>query len=242
MVLGLLDELQIFRQLCLIELLGLSTGLGLLELQHVIYPRLLTVWQVGVLCKLKTYGQIFGLVSCFLSNRQLWVVLEGKSAQEYSVNAGVPQGSIFGPTLFLLYINDLSDDIICNITIYADDTSFYSKCDQASDLWQTLELAAELESALWGTVNCGRKCLVDLIAGKNLLVLFDVSKNTDAIDVNMDGSVLEEKFCFKILGWLSLPNWIQALTLSLFLKLPPRKLEPYSFYQVSLSWGSLFSL
>ena len=72
-------------------------------------------------------GQIFGLVSSFLSNRQLWVVLDGKSSQEYLVNAGVPQGSILGPTLFLLYINDLPDDVICNIAIYADDITLYSK-------------------------------------------------------------------------------------------------------------------
>ena len=37
---------------------------------------------------------------------------------------------------FLLYISDLPDDVVCNITIYADDTTFYSKFDQASDLWQ----------------------------------------------------------------------------------------------------------
>ena len=72
-------------------------------------------------------GQIFGPISSFLSNRQLQVVLDGKSSQEYPVNAGVPQGSILVPRLFLLYINDLPDDVICSVAIYADNTTLYSK-------------------------------------------------------------------------------------------------------------------
>ena len=66
------------------------------------------------------------------------MVLDGKSLQEYPVNAGVPQGLILGSTLFLLYINGLFDDAICNIAILPDDTTLYSKCDQAPDLWQQL--------------------------------------------------------------------------------------------------------
>ena len=69
------------------------------------------------------------------------MVLDGKSSQEYPVNAGVSQGSILGPTLFPLYINDLPDYFICNIAIYADDTTLCYKCDQAPDLWQQFELA-----------------------------------------------------------------------------------------------------
>ena len=121
------------------------------------------------------------------------MVLDWKSSQEYPVNAGVLQGSILGPALFLVYINDLPDDVICDIAIYAD-------CNQASDLWKQLELASYLESDLRGTVDWGRKWLVDFNAGKTQLHSFDGSNNTGAMDVKMDGSVLEEKFSFKILG------------------------------------------
>ena len=96
---------------------------------------------------------MFGLTSSSVSNRQLQVVVDGKSSQEYQVNAGVPQGTILGPTLYLLYIHDLPDDVICDIAVYADDTTIYSKCDQASDVWQQLELASELESDLQDTVD-----------------------------------------------------------------------------------------
>ena len=80
---------------------------------------------------------------------------------------------------------------------HADDTIVYSKCDQASDLWQQLKLASELESNLGDTVDWSRKWLVDFNAAKTQL---NWSKNTVAIDVNMDGSVLEEKASFKMLG------------------------------------------
>ena len=109
------------------------------------------VWYTGLLHKLKSYGisgQIIGLISSFVSNRWLRVVLDGKSSQEYPVNARVPQGSILGPTYFLRYINDLPDNVICDIAIYDDDTTLYSKCNQASYLWQQLKLAFKIESDL----------------------------------------------------------------------------------------------
>ena len=92
------------------------------------------------------------------------MVLRGKTLQEDQVNGGVPQSSILGPTLFLLYDNDIPDDVICDIAFYTDDTTLYSKCDQAFDVWQQLELATGLESDLEDTVDCGKNWLVYLNA------------------------------------------------------------------------------
>ena len=160
------------------------------------------VWHAVLLHKLKSYrilGQIFGLISSFLSNRQLRLFLDGKSSQEYPVNAGVPEGSIVGPTtLFLLHINDLPDGVICDIAIYADDTTLYSKCDQTSNMWQQLEFASELESNLRDTVDGGKKWLVDFNAGNfNWFRLTGLM--TGSVDVEMDRSVLEQKLSFKVL-------------------------------------------
>ena len=95
-----------------------------------------------------------------------------------------------------MYINELPDRVTCNTAIYADDTTLYSKCDQAFDLWQQLELDSELESDLRDTMDWGKKWLVDFNAGKTQLVSFDRSDNTGAIDVKMDASVLVEKLSF----------------------------------------------
>ena len=138
------------------------------------------------------------------------MVLDGNSLQEYSVNAGVPQGFILGPAFFLLCMNDLPDDVICNIAIYADVTTLSSKCDQASDLWQQLELASDLESDLRAIADWGNKWLVHFNAVKTQLVSFDRSNNNGSIDVKMDGSVLEEKSSFKMLGLIfsSKLDWV----------------------------------
>ena len=191
------------------------------------------VWHAGLLHKLKSYGisgQIFGLISSFLSNRWLWVVLDGKSSLEYPGIAGVPQGSILGPTLFLLYINGLPDDVICDIAIYADGTILCSKYDQASDLWQ-LELASELESDLWDTVDWGRKWLVDFNAGKLNWLCLTSLKTLVLLMWKWMGLFSRKNHLLRCWGWLSLLNWIGALTLSLLLKLPPRKLEPWFVLQ-----------
>ena len=155
------------------------------------------VWHAGLLHKLKSYEiscQIFGLISSFLNNRRLRVVLDGKSSQEYPVNAGVPQGSILRPTLFLLYINDLPDDVICDIAIYADDTTLYSRCDQVLICGNNLNWLLNLNlicETRWTGVRSG--LLIYFNAGKTQFVSFDRSNNNGSIDVKMGGCILEEK-------------------------------------------------
>ena len=112
------------------------------------------VWHAGLLHKPRSWeisSQMFGLISSFLSSG--WFRVDGKSSQEFPVGTGVPQAAILGPTLFLLYINDLPDGVMHGIGIYADHNTLYSGCDLASDLWQQRELASELESDLHGTVD-----------------------------------------------------------------------------------------
>ena len=62
----------------------------------------------------------------FLKDRKQRVVLNGQNSTWVNVEAGVPQGSILGPLLFLIYINDLSENLVSNPKLFADDTSLFS--------------------------------------------------------------------------------------------------------------------
>ena len=105
------------------------------------------VWHAGLLHKRKSYGisdQIFGLISSFsVIDNFKWFLMESlhKNIQLMQDSSRFHSWST---ALFLLYINDLPVDVICDIAIYADDTILYSKFDRVSDLWQQLELASEL--------------------------------------------------------------------------------------------------
>ena len=71
---GLLDQLQIFWQMCLVELIGFLVSLGLLELWHLMYARLSTVWHTSLLHKQKSYEislKLFGHIKYFLKNKWL---------------------------------------------------------------------------------------------------------------------------------------------------------------------------
>ena len=86
------------------------------------------VWHKGLIAKLRAAGLSSSLLvwlTNYLSNRRQRVVIPGGMSEWSFIKAGVPQGSILGPLLFLVYINDIVSEISSNIRLFADDTSLY---------------------------------------------------------------------------------------------------------------------
>ena len=110
------------------------------------------VWHQGLHYKLKQNGisgNLLETLTLTLKDRKQRVVLNGQNSSWANVEAGVPQGSILGPLLFLIYINDLPDNLSTNVKLFADDTSLFSvvhdittsSCDLNYDLNRVREWA-----------------------------------------------------------------------------------------------------
>ena len=104
------------------------------------------VWHDDLIFKLKSYGvegELLLLLKNFLHNREQRVVLNGQTFEWKRIYSRVPQGSVLGPLLFLIYINDLPDGITSMCKIFADDTSLFSKVLHVNK--SVIELNADLE-------------------------------------------------------------------------------------------------
>ena len=82
------------------------------------------VWHEGLIYKLRSYGvqsKLIYLLKDYLSNRKQRVIISGTSSSWKPIKSGVPLGSVLGPLLFLVFINDLPEHFICNPKLFADD-------------------------------------------------------------------------------------------------------------------------
>ena len=186
------------------------------------------VWHAGLLHKLKSYGisgQIFGLISSFLNNRRLGVVLDGKSSQEYPVNAGVLQGSILGPALFcsilMTFLMMLSVILLSMLMILLFTLTLIRHLICSNNFNWLLDLNL-IYKTLWTQVRSG---LLISMLGK--LSWFRLTSLITIVLLMWKwmGLFLRKTHLLRCWGWGYFLNLIGVLTLSLLLILPPRKLK-----------------
>ncbi|MCG7882866.1 MAG: hypothetical protein JAY96_14895 [Candidatus Thiodiazotropha endolucinida] len=95
------------------------------------------VWHKGLLFKLKQHGingSLLNWINDYLSNRRQKVVIRSYTSTSRDIHAGVPQGSVLGPLLFLIYVNDISDSLLSLTRLFADDSSLYYAASSIADI------------------------------------------------------------------------------------------------------------
>ena len=135
------------------------------------------VWHKGLLFKLKSAGcssQLLEWFSSYLSNRRQRVCFKGCNSSWLNINGSVPQGSILGPMLFVIFINDIVKGIRSNIRLFADDTSLFKIVECP------LNAAIELNFDLNNIYSWAKTWLVDFNAAKtdSLIIYKKRSKPT----------------------------------------------------------------
>ena len=141
------------------------------------------VWHRGLLHKLFNLGirgSLFAWFTSYLTNRKQAVVIKGSTSNFGSIKAGVPQGSVLGPILFLIYINDIATEITSETKLFADDTSMYLSIDNDDRRGQILN--ADLQKiSHWA---------------KNWKVTFNQTK-TDLLDITRRTTALTNQLYFE---------------------------------------------
>ena len=157
------------------------------------------VWHEGLLFKLKCIGisgKLLEWFSDYLKNRKQKVVINGIISDILFILAGVPQGSVLGPLLFLIYINDITDGINAGIKLFADDTSLYIIFD-GNDVNQATEV---LNSDLQTVNEWAKKWLVTFNPQKTKSLYISLRKNLNPPPLTFDGHILENIDSHKHLG------------------------------------------
>ena len=155
------------------------------------------VWHQGLLYKLETVGISGPLLMWFkdyLSDRTQQVVIQGQTSSTKMIQAGVPQGSVLGPLLFLVFINDLPNIVKSDIRLFADDTSLYIITDDIQ------ESAKKLNIDLQEINKWAKKWLVNFNPTKTESLLITTKKYSSIPPLVFDGKIVTEVNSHKHLG------------------------------------------
>ena len=155
------------------------------------------VWHKGLLMKLKSYGidgKLHKWFESYISNRKQSVFISNFKSPFANINAGVPQGSVLGPLLFLLYVNDIADNLISLTRLFADDTSLSYSSQSPYTIEDVINLDLEVIS-IWS-----KQWLVSFNPSKTKAMIFTNEHRSNDIDIQFEGHPVEFVSSHKHLG------------------------------------------
>lgn len=156
------------------------------------------VWHRGLLLKLDklcgVQGTTLNFFKSYLSNRSQKVLMDGEFSDWGSTNAGVPQGSILGPLLFLIFINDVTESITSSVSLFADDTSLSTSFTSGADAQNTLQL--DLQTI----IEWGKRWAVTFNPIKTISVLFSHKDVKSTFPLEFGDVTVEDSPSHKHLG------------------------------------------
>ena len=157
----------------------------------------------GVLHKASRYGvrgRLYGWLESYLKDRRLRAAVNGHLSTAYPVGSGVPQGSILGPTLFLLYVNDAEDTLPrrADLVVYADDTTLYTCISTKGDVDTDAE---NLQAAVSALAECGNTWRIKFEPAKSQALTISHHRSPIAVPaINFQGTVVPEVAELRLLG------------------------------------------
>ena len=142
-----------------------------------------TVPHRRLLLKMYKYGirgDILKWVESFLTGREQYVEIRGTKSEKLNITSGVPQGSVLGPVLFLIFINDLVDELECPVLLFADDAKIFVEINSEEDLAAMERDLCRLQrwSENWLIQFNVEKCSTMHIGHRNPRVMYELNGNS----------------------------------------------------------------
>ncbi|MBA5248939.1 MAG: hypothetical protein FE834_05320 [Gammaproteobacteria bacterium] len=154
-------------------------------------------------------GDVLHWIKDFLSNRRQRVIVNGKPSGWCSVKSGIPQGSVLGPVLFVIYINDLPEVVHSMVQMFADDTKVFRRMEKGSD---SRDLQKDLNnmqkwSSDWQLKFNASKCKVMHLGGKNSKHIYVMNDGVN--NVPLSETMIEKDLGVKVDNKLTFSDHIQ---------------------------------